>query len=112
VKHGWWRLEASGFHGTEPDEGRWNINWGAMNSYAGRFSIFPSKNWMAQVSAGRITQPETHAPGDIVRTTASLHYTRPLGNGNGWSTSLIWGRNHNTWSKRDLNSYVLESLYP
>ena len=53
----------------------------------------------------------THG-GDVVRTTASLHFTRPTGGGNAWSTSLIWGRNHNTENERNLNSYLLETLYP
>jgi len=112
IRHNWLRLEASGFHGTEPDEKRWNIDWGAMNSYAGRVSIFPSNNWMAQFSAGRLANPEQLHPGDVLRTTASLHYTRPSGGGNAWSTSLIWGRNHNVAGKQNLNSYLLETLYP
>ena len=112
LKHKWLRLEASGFYGTEPDENRWNFDWGPMNSYSGRLSVFPSKNWMAQVSAGRITKPERQAEGDIVRTTASLHYTRPMSDGNAWSTSFIWGRNHDTFTQHNLNSYLLESVYP
>ena len=119
LKHKWLRLEASGFYGTEPNEGRWNIDWGPMNSYSGRISIFPAKNWMGQFSMGRLTEPERpiageHAEGhgDVVRTTASLHYTRPREGGNGWSTSLIWGRNHNIDSQRDTNTYLVETLYP
>ena len=30
------RFEASGFHGAEPDENRWNFDFGPMNSYSGR----------------------------------------------------------------------------
>lgn len=112
IRHRWLRLEASGFHGTEPGENRWDIDWGAMNSYSGRISIFPSANWMAQFSAGHLTNPEQTHPGDVVRTTASLHYTRPTGAGNAWSTSLIWGRNHNVAANRNLNSYLMETLYP
>jgi hypothetical protein len=118
IKHKWMRLEASGFYGTEPNENRWNIDWGPMNSYSGRVSVFPSKNWMAQVSAGKLTAPEQHVQGDIVRTTASLHYTKPIACGTAWSTSLIWGRNHRTFPsdgasvKRNLNSYLIETLYP
>ena len=33
------RLEASGFHGAEPDENRWNIDFGPMNSYSARLTI-------------------------------------------------------------------------
>ena len=112
IKHAWFRLEASGFYGSEPGENRWIVEWGSMNSYSGRFSVFPSKNWMFQVSAGRLTRPERQEPGDVIRTTASLHYTRPMDFGNTWSTSLIWGRNHDTFTQHSLNSYVAETVYP
>ena len=120
IRHQWLRLEASSFYGTEPNENRWNPDWGPMNSYSGRVSLFPSSNWMAQFSAGHLTDPErqAHSPGgeehggDVVRMTSSLHYTRPVGNGNAWSTSLIWGRNHNTSNQRNLNSYLVETLLP
>src|SRR5271166_2281744 len=94
LKYKWMRFEASGFYGAEPDEHRWHIGWGPMNSYAIRFSVFPAKDWMAQVSAGRLTNPERQSPGDVVRSTASLSYSRPLADGEAWSSSLIWGRNH------------------
>ena len=114
VQHKWLRVEVSSFYGTEPNENRWNIDWGPMNSYSGRVSVSPSANWMAQVSAGRLTNPERQsAPGeDVVRATASVHYTRPMLFGNAWSTSLIWGRNHNRMTQRNTNSYLVETLYP
>ena len=109
IARAWWRVEASGFYGSEPNENRWNIDWGPMNSYAGRVSVMPSSNWLFQVSAGRLTKPERQEPGDVVRTTASLHYIRPVAKGQ-WSSSLIWGRNHETLSKRNVNSYLAETL--
>lgn len=112
LRHKYFRLEASGFHGAEPDEHRWNIDWGGMDSYSGRLSITPTRNWLAQVSAARIKSPEAHDPADLTRTTASLHYTRPTSYGNHWSTSLIWGRNHNSRTQQNSNSYLLESVYP
>jgi hypothetical protein len=112
VKYKWLRLETSSFYGTEPNENRWNIDWGPMNSYSGRVSVFPTKNWMAQFSAGRIAKPEILEEGDVVRTTASLHYSRPVSDRNAWSSSLIWGRNHSTLTKRNLSSYAAETLYP
>ncbi len=112
VKYKWLRLETSGFFGSEPNENRWNIDWGPMNSYSGRISIFPTKNWMAQFSSGKIIQPERLEEGDVVRTTASVHYSRPTSSGNAWSSSLIWGRNHSTLTKRNLNSYLAETLFP
>ena len=104
-------VEASGFYGTEPPENRWIFTTGPMNSYSGRFNFFPSKNWSAQVSAGRLAHPEREQPGDVVRSTASVSYTRPIGR-NAWATSLIWGRNHETLTGRNLNSYLLESVFP
>jgi len=112
LKYSWARLEASGFHGAEPGENRWTIPWGAMDSYSGRFSVMPSSNWLIQVSAGRITHPELLSTGDVIRSTASVSYTKPLGAGQAWSTSLIWGRNHDTDTHRNLNAYLLESVYP
>ncbi len=112
VQHKWLRLEASGFYGTEPDENRWNIDWGPMNSYSARLWVFPSKNWAAQVSCGRLARPERQEPGDVVRTTASLAYTRAASHRNAWSSSLIWGRNHEILTRRNLNSYLAETLYP
>ena len=38
------RIEASGFHGREPDEFRWNIDQGAIDSWAMRLTLQPGKN--------------------------------------------------------------------
>jgi len=106
------RLEAGGFNGTEPGENRWTIvDWGAMNSYSGRVSVSPNDHWAAQFSAGRLTHAERQQPGDVVRLTASLAYTRPV-SGGAWSSSVIWGRNHETLGGRDSDSYLAETLYP
>jgi hypothetical protein len=105
------RLEASGFYGTEPGENRWIIQTGPINSWSTRFSVFPSKNWMVQVSTGRLAHPERQSPGDVVRSTASVYYTKPRPAGS-WSSSLIWGRNHDTFTHRNLNSYLAESEFP
>lgn len=101
VKRSWFRFEASGFYGTEPDENRWNIDWGPMNSYSGRVSVAPAREWLFQVSAGRIARPERQEPEDVTRTTASAHYTR-----GGWSSSVVWGRS------RSLDSYLAETVVP
>jgi hypothetical protein len=111
VKHRWMRVEASGYYGREPDENRWNIDHGPIDSWSTRLSVFPSENWAAQVSMGRLRNPEVHEEGDVVRATASLHYTRPM-RGSHWSSSLIWGRNHKTDHGTNSNSYTLESLFP
>lgn len=106
ISHQQIRVEASGFHGAEPGENRWIIQQGAMDSWAARVWYFPSDHWAAQVSAGRITKPEALEPGDQIRSTASLSYS----NG-GWSSSAIWGRNHDTAAQHNLNSYLGESVF-
>ena len=111
-KYRWIKLEASGFHGAEPNENRWNIDWGGMDSYSGRLSVLPSKNWIAQISAGRLTKPEAAEAGDVVRTTASIHYTRVRSSGEAWSTSAIWGRNHKIATQRDTDAWLLETVFP
>ena len=105
------RLEASGFHGREPGEDRWIIESGAIDSWSGRLWYLPSKNWAAQFSGGRIAQPEGPGTGDQIRLTSSVEYTRPMGD-SAWSTSVIWGRNHDTATRRNLNSYLIESVVP
>jgi hypothetical protein len=112
VRHKWLRVEASGFYGTEPDENRWNIDWGKMNSWSTRVSVAPTQNWLAQISTGHLTKPEHQEDGDVQRTTASLQYSRPMDHGVSWSTSLIWGRNRELAAHRTVDSYLLETLYP
>ena len=111
ISHGKLKIEASGFHGAEPGENRWIIQQGTIDSYSARLWFFPTKNWAAQVSAGRLTDPEALEPGDQTRVTASLQYSKSLSDGS-WPSSLIWGRVHNTATQRDLNSYLAESVLP
>jgi hypothetical protein len=111
IQRGRFKLEASGFYGTEPGENRWTIQTGAINSWSTRLWFFPTKNWAAQVSTGHLTHPEALEPGDQWRTTASVSYSKPMPGGS-WSSSLIWGRTHSTATQRNLNSYLLESVVP
>jgi hypothetical protein len=102
------KVEGSVFNGREPDERRYNFDFGSMDSYSGRVSFSPNKNWAAQYSVGRLIHPEALEPGDLVRQTASVNYSRPMSNGN-WATTLVWGRNHKIATQTDQNSYLLES---
>jgi hypothetical protein len=111
LSYGTVRVEASGFHGREPDENRWNINMGVMDSWSGRVSWRPGRNWLAQVSAARIRQPEVFHPDDVVRATASAHYTRPV-RGSDWSSSLIWARNYKTAGRYATHAVLAETVAP
>ena len=103
------RVEASGFHGREPNENRWNISQGKIDSWSTRLTIQPGKNWSGQYSYARIASPEAlFANEDQERMTASAMYNRAIRNGN-WASSLIWGRTRSLQDNSKFNSYALES---
>ena len=106
----WFKLEGSIFNGREPDEDRYDFEAHPWNSRSARLSFAPNRNWAMQISHGLLRNPETLAPGDVRRTTASISYNKPFKRGN-WATSLIWGRNHENHGGEifNLNGYVAES---
>jgi hypothetical protein len=106
------RVEASGFRGREPNENRWNIDMGGMNSWSTRVVYQPAFRWLAQASYSKITQPETSHPDDVERVTASVQYTRPLSSGAGWSSMLAWGRNYKTIEQHGSHAMLAETLLP
>ena len=72
LERGRWTFEGSMFNGREPDEHRWDFDFGAMDSVAGRVWFRPTESWEAQVSTGVLREAEELVPGDAHRTTASL----------------------------------------
>jgi len=110
LTHGIARIEASGFHGREPDEFRWNVDSGKIDSWSTRFTLQPGKNWSGQYSYARIASPEALFPGeDQARMTASVMYNRPFMDGN-WANTVLWGRTRSLTDNSKENSYLLESL--
>lgn len=107
--HGIVRMEASGFHGREPDEFRWDIDRGKIDSWSTRLTVQPGKNWSGQYSYARIKSPEAFfANEDQERMTASVMYNRPLHDGN-WANTILWGRTRSIQDNSVFNSYLLES---
>jgi hypothetical protein len=106
------RLEASGFRGKEPNENRWNIDMAAVDSWSTRLSVFPTRNWMAQVSGGKLTRPEAFHADDVERVTASVHHVQPRSNGNYWASSFIWARNYKTIEREGTHAIVAETVVP
>lgn len=111
LTHKIFRVEASGFHGREPDENRWNIEHGTIDSWSTRLTVNPAKNWSAQYSVTNLASPEAlHPDEDIRRVTASVMYNRPMVHGKGeWASMLLWGRNRNLPSQLVWSSYLAES---
>jgi hypothetical protein len=76
VDRGPWMVEASLFNGREPDEDRWNFDFGALDSFSGRAWLRPGQNWQFQFSSGRLKNPEELGHGNIVRTTGSASWLK------------------------------------
>jgi hypothetical protein len=109
--HGPLQLEASTFHGGEPNENRWNFDGGKPDSFASRLTLSAGKTIAGQLSIGRINNREPSEPGmDTLRTTASLHHNVRFSGGH-IASSLIWGRNNDfLGNERHIsNAYTLES---
>jgi len=101
------KVEASRFNGREPDQHRWNIEAGALDSTALRLSWNPTRTLSLQGSWGRFVAPEQLAPGENqTRWSASALYTRLSATG-WWSTTLAWGRR--STGHANLDAFVLES---
>ena len=102
------KLEASAFHGREPDQFRYNIDTGKLDSQSARLTYNPNPNWSGQISYGRIKSPEQLEPDvNVRRTTASVTNNTPIGD-KAWQTTFAWGRN-NPNHGQVTNGYLLES---
>lgn len=101
------KLEVSRFHGREPDQHRWDIETGALDSTAARISWNPGANLSLQASWARVRSPEQLEPdADQTRWSASAIYTRQFGDGGWWSTTAAWGRR--TSEGVSLDAFILE----
>lgn len=99
VTHGRVTFEASGFNGAEPDEKRWGLEKGAIDSWSARMTVLPTSRWAIQASGGMLP----HGP----RVTVSAQHVRPISAGYIAST-LVWGQDR---SHGLANSYVGESTW-
>jgi hypothetical protein len=103
----WIAIEGSAFRGEEPDEHRWNIEGGRIDSASVRARLFLGGGWAGEISHGYLRHPEALEPGNTHRTTASVSYgeegDRPL------AVTLMWGRNDESGGGSD--AYLLEGAY-
>ena len=108
ASRGAWKLEGSVFTGREPDQYRWDIEAPKFDSYSGRLSWNPGRDWALQASYGRIESPEGLAPeASQRRFTASASVNTHVGGGL-QQTTFAYGRNDNA-PGRILDAYLLES---
>jgi hypothetical protein len=76
IERGKWTIEGSVFNGREPDEHRWDFDFGRLDSYAARAWFRPTEEWGFQVSSGKLIEPEQLEEGNVIRTTASASWFR------------------------------------
>lgn len=107
-----WKAEGSIFNGREPDENRYDFDFGALDSYSGRFWFLPTDRWALQVSAGHLKEAELRPGGeppiDVDRVTASATYHRPLQGTGVWATTAGWGQNREP-AEDPRNAFFVET---
>jgi hypothetical protein len=108
-ERGPWFVEASAFHGREPDENRWDLaDLGPLDSWAARIWFRPDERWTFQLSRGWLNEPEALEPGDVTRTTASASWESGSTTGFTAVTGL-YGRNDAPGNA--FNSVLLEGTH-
>lgn len=107
-----WKAEGSVFNGREPDERRWDLDLGPLDSFAGRVWFLPDAHWSLQASAGFLRRAEEGIGGaprtDVTRATASAIYDRRLGTRGTWAATVAWGRNDE--HGKGTNALLLETM--
>jgi hypothetical protein len=87
------KLEVSRFNGREPDQHRWNIETGPLDSTAVRVSWNPAAELALQGSWGHFVDPEQLEPGvNQNRLSASALYAKDIAPGWKLAGTLAWGR--------------------
>jgi hypothetical protein len=105
------KIEASSFTGREPDEHRYDFDKARFDSWSGRFSFNPTKNWALQISHGFLKSPEQlHPDEDVNRTTASANYSFPLTQDGSFDATVLWGMNKTKHDDSE-NAFLLEGSW-
>jgi hypothetical protein len=109
VGYGWRAIavEGSTFHGREPDQHRWDIEAGKLDSASVRVRVRAGDGWSGQVSYGFLESPEQLEPGNVRRYTASISYgadgDRPF------AATVVFGRNDEAHGASD--AWLLEGAW-
>jgi len=102
------KLEVSRFNAREPDQNRWNIETGPLDSTAVRLSWNPTRTLALQGSWGKFKDPEQLEPGvDQKRLSASAMWANDIAPGWHVATTLAWGRK--TVDHHDDDAFAAEA---
>jgi hypothetical protein len=107
------KVEVSRFDGREPDQHRWNIETGPLDSTSVRMSWNPTRTLALQGSWGHFEEPEQLEPGvNQRRWSASAMWANEVAPGWKLAGTLAWGRksilDHHGEGVRD-DAYVAEA---
>jgi hypothetical protein len=87
------KIEASRFNGREPDQHRWNIETGPLDSTSVRLSWNPTRTLALQGSWAHLVDPEQLEPGvNQKRLSASGLWADDIAPGWHAAATLAWGR--------------------
>lgn len=100
-----WKVEGSIFNGREPDDKRWDFDFGRLDSYSARVTYNPNPRWSFTAGYGRLK----FADDSIHRFTASVSRGARLGADGQWATALIYGTNKQIGTIERTHSLLLES---
>lgn len=105
------KAEGSVFTGREPDENRFVPDMPRFDSYSYRLSYNPLSSLALQFSQAWIKEPEVSHPGeDVLRTTASVLFSKHLSGANYLATGVIYGLN-NVGQDGKQNSVTVEANF-
>lgn len=106
-----WKLEASQFRGREPDQDRYDIETGNLDSTSARISWNPTEHLSLQASWADIQSPEALEPDENEeRWSVSGIYTRPIGANGWWSTTLAFANKERT-DAVSLDAWLAEAAW-
>ncbi len=109
--HDNFKLEASRFRGREPDEHRYDIETGDLDSSAVRLSWNPTQNWALQASWADIASPEQLEPDvDVVKYSASALYTQKLTDNGELAFTAAFARKDNS-EEVTLDAWLAEASW-
>ena len=111
LKWGDTRIEASAYHGTEPEPTKVDLPLGKPNSFSLRLVKEILPNWMAMISAARIEMPEPNEVGFENRYSASTYFQKPFSDNWTFYNTLIYGLVTQYDHADHLSSFAEEFLF-
>jgi len=107
-----WKVEASAFRGREPDEKRWDIETGELDSRSVRLSFNPTETWALQASWADVVSPEALEPHDDEECVSlSALYARRIGSAGLASATFAWARKAKKPDDLQLDAWLVEAAW-